>query len=421
MTNQAEEAVIGGLLLDSDLLSDIEWLRAEMFQTPFYGKVWELMTELKTFDVITLCESSEEMAGNMPLLTDLASNCASIVNFEHYAQIIRDKYLTRTAQNKLIEVCQKHANGYDYQAMLADAEQVLSTAEVCNESEESFNSIIKNALDGIEERFKSEGAVCGLSSGLRDLDSLVGGFGAGHLVIVAGRPKMGKTTFAINTICNTIKTDAGVVVFFSLEMSEDEIMQKKLSNLGGINSTKIRSGKLVDDDWQKLTKAIAQLKDKPVHLIAKAGIQLSELRARTKKIARTEKIALVVVDYLQLVRVAGAKSTFDEVSEVARQLKELAGDVQAPVMALSQLNRSLENRPDKRPVPSDLRSSGEIEQAADAMLFPYRDEVYNEDTDDKGIAEIGVIARHSPGGRVRVIADLAHTAFRDLDHNHMQG
>ena len=272
-------------------------------------------------------------------------------------------------------------------------------------------------MQKIDELFHSSEALTGISTGFSDLDKRTMGLHGGSLVIVAARPSMGKTTFAMNLVESVIfNTDLPALVF-SMEMPADQLLLRMLSSIGGVDQGRVRSGKLEDEDWPRLTSAITQLNEKLLYIDDSAALPPSELRARARRVARDHggKMGLIMVDYLQLMRVPGFDNRVNEVAEISRSLKALAKELDCPVVALSQLSRNLESRPNKRPIMSDLRESGSIEQDADLIMFIYRDEVYNADSKDKGTAEI-IIAkqRNGPIGTSR-LAFLGHlTKFQTL-------
>ncbi len=280
------------------------------------------------------------------------------------------------------------------------------------------NDILTKAIDRIDTLFNSSDAITGVSTGFADLDEKTSGLQPADLIIVAGRPSMGKTTFAMNLVENAVlRTDKAVLVF-SLEMPADSIVLRMLSSLGRIDQTKVRSGKLDDDDWPRLTSAVNLLNDRKLFIDDTAGISPSEMRARTRRLVREHgDLALIMVDYLQLMQIGGSsgENRTNEISEISRSLKGLAKEFNCPVVALSQLNRSLEQRPNKRPVNSDLRESGAIEQDADVIMFVYRDEVYHPETEYKGVAEIIIgKQRNGPIGTTRLAFIGKYTRFENL-------
>ena len=270
---------------------------------------------------------------------------------------------------------------------------------------QQVNPLLTKVVEKIDELIKSKGGVTGLTTGFKDLDKKTSGLQKSDLIIVAGRPSMGKTTFAMNLAENALLNQDLPVLVFSLEMPADSLIFRMLSSVGRIDQSRLRSGQLEDEDWPKLTAAIAKLKDRPLLIDDSIGLSPTEMRARARRVVREYGgLALIVVDYLQLMQIKGyGDNRVGEISEISRSLKVMAREFECPVIALSQLNRGLEQRPNKRPVMSDLRESGAIEQDADIIAFVYRDEVYNEDTQDKGVAEIIIgKQRNGPIGTVRL-------------------
>jgi replicative DNA helicase len=280
--------------------------------------------------------------------------------------------------------------------------------------------VITKAIERIDELYQSDSAITGLSTGFSDIDMMTAGLQPSDLIIIAGRPSMGKTTFAMNIVEHAVISNEKPVVVFSMEMPADALVNRMLSSLGRINQTKMRTGQLDDDDWPRLTSAVSLLKDRPLFIDDNAALSPTEVRSRSRRIAREHgPLGLIMIDYLQLMQVKGfAENRAGEISEISRSLKALAKELSVPVIALSQLNRSLEQRPNKRPVMSDLRESGSIEQDADVIAFIYRDEVYNEDSPDKGVAEIIIgKQRNGPIGIRRLAFIGKYTKFEDLAHD----
>ena len=279
-------------------------------------------------------------------------------------------------------------------------------------------------VDKIDELYHQDGAITGLSTGFTDLDGMTSGLQPADLVIVAGRPSMGKTTFAMNLVENAAMISELPVIVFSLEMPAEQLMMRMLSSLGRIDQTRMRSGQLVQEDWDKLMSAVKMLKDRKLFIDDTGGISPTEMRSRVRRIAREHGgVALIMVDYLQLMQIPGfSEGRTNEISEISRSLKAIAKEMNCPMVALSQLNRSLEQRPNKRPVNSDLRESGAIEQDADVISFVYRDEVYHEDSPHKGIAEIIIgKQRNGPIGTCRLAFIGKFTRFEDLAPDAYQG
>lgn len=438
---EAEQAVLGGLMLDNRRFDEVaEVITAADFYRQdhrlIYAAVERLASESEPLDVVTLAEYLEragdiEDAGGLSYLAELAEKTPSAANIRAYAQIVAERSILR----QLIEVSGGivdsafNPQGRSSSDLLDEAERNVFRIAEARTKEGSgpkpINPILTQALSRIEELFESGDKVTGLTTGFTDLDEWTSGMQPSDLVIVAGRPSMGKTTFAMNVVENALLSTGQPILVFSMEMPADAIVMRMLSSLGRIDQTRMRSGKLEEDDWPRLTSAVSLLKDKPLYIDDTPGLSPTEMRSRARRIARENdgKIGMIMVDYLQLMRVPGnTEGRTAEISEISRSLKGLAKELSCPVMALSQLNRSLEQRPNKRPVNSDLRESGAIEQDADVIMFVYRDEVYNEDTQDKGIAEIILgKQRNGPIGTVRLAFIGKYTKFEDLAHGDYGG
>lgn len=438
---EAEQAVLGGLMLDSskwDLVAE-SCAAADFYRHEhrlIFTAIERLAGEGDTLDVVTLAEWLErsgdlEAAGGLSYLGDLVEQTPGASNVKAYASIVRERAVVR----RLIEVSGGIADsaynpkGRTSAELLDEAERnVFQIAE--SHAREgsgpiSINPILTKTIARIEELFETEGSLTGLTTGFRDLDEMTSGFQPSDLIIVAGRPSMGKTAFSMNLVENALLHTGKPVLVFSMEMPADALIMRMLSSVGRIDQTRIRRGNLQEDDWPRLTSAVSLLKDKPLYIDDTAALSPTDLRSRARRVAREcgGQLGMVMVDYLQLMRVPGStEGRTAEISEISRSLKGLAKELDCPVVALSQLNRSLEQRPNKRPVNSDLRESGAIEQDADVIMFIYRDEVYNEDTPDKGIAEIIIgKQRNGPIGSIRLAFLGNLTKFEDLAHGDYGG
>jgi replicative DNA helicase len=386
--------------------------------------------------VVTLAEFLEragdlEDAGGLSYLAELAEKTPGAANIRAYAQIVQERSVLRQLVDASGQIADAAFNpqGRTSSEILDEAERnVFRIAEGRakeGSGPKTINPLLANTLGRIEELFENGELTTGLTTGFADLDEWTSGMQPADLLIVAGRPSMGKTTFAMNVVENALLKSGQPILVFSMEMPAEALVMRMLSSLGRIDQTRIRSGRLEEDDWPRLTSAVSLLKDKPLYIDDTPALSPTEMRSRARRIARENggTIGMIMVDYLQLMRVPGnTEGRTAEISEISRSLKGLAKELSCPVMALSQLNRSLEQRPNKRPVNSDLRESGAIEQDADVIMFVYRDEVYNEDTPDKGIAEIIIgKQRNGPIGTIR-LAFLGHlTKFEDLAHGDYGG
>lgn len=429
---EAEQAVLGGLMLDNSAWDDV----AELLQdVDFYRHEHQLIFAVmqrhvetgKPIDVVTLVEALDslnelEAAGGVEYLSDLASHARGTANIIAYGQIIRERATLRTLIRVSNEIADNAFNpaGREAAEVLDLAEQKvfqIADSRARDGGPQQVNPLLTQVVEKIDELIKSKGGITGLATGYKDLDKKTSGLQKSDLIIVAGRPSMGKTSLAMNLAEHAVLNQDGPVLVFSLEMPAESLIFRMLSSIGRIDQGRLRSGQLEEDDWPRLTSAIARLKDRPLLIDDTVGLSPTEMRARARRVVREHgPLALVVVDYLQLMQVKGfGDNRVGEISEISRSLKTLAREFECPVIALSQLNRSLEQRPNKRPVMSDLRESGAIEQDADIIAFVYRDEVYNEDTPDKGIAEIIIgKQRNGPIGTVRLGFLGQYTRFENL-------
>jgi replicative DNA helicase len=427
---QGEQAVLGGLMLNSDAWNEIsDKISSEDFYRREHQLIFKAMRALseadQPLDVVTIAEELERRAelsdvGGMPYLGMLANETPTASNVPAYARIVREQSVMR----QLIRVGNKIADsgyrpeGRPVDDLLDQAEtEVFKIAEQKDKGRQGFQNIqalLTKTVDKIDELFNSDDALTGVSSGFNDFDGRTSGLQKADLVIVAGRPSMGKTTFAMN-MCENVAIGAGVpVAIFSMEMPAEALTMRMISSLGRINQQAVRSGKLEDDDWPRVTSAVNILSQAKIFIDDSAALTPNEIRARCRRLQKEHgQLGMVMVDYLQLMRAPEAgDNRVNEISAISRGLKALAKELNCPVVALSQLNRSLEQRPNKRPVMSDLRESGAIEQDADLIVFIYRDEVYNEDSPDKGKAEI-IIAkqRNGPIGTVNLTFQGQFTRF----------
>lgn len=427
---QAEQSVLGGLMLDNETWDQIA---DRVGEGDFYRREHQLIFRAiaalaevsKPFDVITLSEELEKHGeldggGGLAYLGTLAKDTPSAANIRAYADIVREHSVTR----QLIRVGTKIADsgfqpeGRSSTELLDDAErQVFEIAEQRTKAGGGFASIrtlLTKAVDRIETLFQQDDPITGVATGFTDFDSRTAGLQPADLIIVAGRPSMGKTTFAMNIAENVAIGSKLPVAVFSMEMPGDALAMRMMSSLGRIDQHRVRTGKLSDDEWPRLTSAVSLLSEAKLFIDDTPALTPMELRARARRLMRDQKeLGLIVIDYLQLMHAPSAgENRTNEISFISRSLKALAKELNVPIVALSQLNRSLEQRTNKRPIMSDLRESGAIEQDADLVVFIYRDEVYNEDSPDKGMAEIIIgKQRNGPIGIVRLTFQGQYTKF----------
>lgn len=433
---EAEQSVVGGLLLSERAWDDIAGsINEDDFYREDHRLLFRGLADLadtgKPRDLVTLTEWLRqrdllEKAGGATYLGNLAADIPSAANIKAYAEIVRERSIMR----QLIRAGdQITTSGFNPEGQTAD--DLLGTAEKeifaiaergrkGGEGPVGLNALLTKAVNQIEKLVQNEGAFSGTPTGLIEFDKMTNGLQPADLLILAGRPSMGKTSLAMNIVENVAIKEKVPVAVFSLEMPAEQLVIRMISSWGRVDQTRLRSGRLTEDDWPKITSAIGIMNENARLFIDDTpALSPSEMRARARRLKREHDIGLVVVDYLQLMQVPGTKENrTNEISEISRQLKAMGKELNVPVIALSQLNRAVEQRDNKRPRMSDLRESGGIEQDADVIMFVYRDEVYNEDSDDKGVAEIIIgKQRNGPLGTART-AFLSHlTRFENLqDH-----
>ncbi len=423
---EAEQSVLGGLLLDNHAWEKIADLMGEGdFYRYDHRLIWRAIAKLidggRPADVITVSErleSTNELSevGGLAYLATLAQNTPSAANIRRYGEIVRERSVMRQLVTVGTEIVESafHPMGRDAAQLLDEAEgKVFKIAESTAKSEQGFLAmpeILAEVTDKIDLLYSRDNPdeVTGVPTGFIDLDEKTSGLQPGDLIIVAGRPSMGKTAFSMNLAENVAIHTGLPVAVFSMEMPAAQLATRMLGSVGRLDQHKLRTGRFNDDDWDRFGKAVGVLAETKIHIDETPGLTALELRARTRRLARQYggKLGLVVIDYLQLMSGsahATQQNRTAEISEISRSLKSLARELSVPVIALSQLNRSVEQRPNKRPMMSDLRESGAIEQDADLIIFMYRDEYYNPDSPDKGLAEV-IIGKHrnGPTGIVRL-------------------
>lgn len=420
---EAEQSVIGGLLLDNERWDTVAERVSEVdFYTRPHRLIFEgaklLLNSSMPLDLITLSEHLEkknqlEEVGGFAYLAELAKNTPSAANISAYANIVRERAMVRNLISVANEIADSgfEPEGRSSNELIDIAEtKIFAISESRTSKQEGpqkVEVVLNKTLERIELLLKTpQNGVTGLDTGFADLNKKTAGLQGSDLVIVAARPSMGKTTFAMNLCENVAVSQDKPVLIFSLEMPAEQIMMRMLASLSRVDQTKIRTGQLDDEDWARISSTMGMLMEKKnMYIDDSSGLTPTEVRSRARRIAREAGgLSMIMVDYLQLMRVPGLQDNRTlEIAEISRSLKALAKELDVPVVALSQLNRSLEQRADKRPVNSDLRESGAIEQDADLIMFIYRDEVYNAQSDLKGIAEIIIgKQRNGPIGSVRL-------------------
>ncbi|MDI3538426.1 MAG: replicative helicase [Bacillota bacterium] len=426
---EAEQSVLGAMLLDAEAVyTAAEILRPEDFYQENHQHIFRIMTELSSrgvsCDLVTVSEALRqegrlEAVGGIAYLSDLAASVPSTANAEHYARIVAEKSLLRQlirAANKIIE--ESYSAAEEAAAILDDAERAILNVAQRRSGQELVHvrEALVEAYDRIEYLAQNQGVVPGLSTGFRDLDRLTSGLQPADFIVVAARPSMGKTSFCLNIAQHVAAVEKRPVALFSLEMSREQLVQRLLAAEARIPGQKLRTGALDEEDWPRLVAAMGRLAELPIFIDDSPAMTVMEIRAKARRLVAEQGPGLIIIDYLQLIQGTGrSENRQQEISEISRSLKALAREVKSPVVALSQLSRAVEQRQDKRPVLSDLRESGAIEQDADLVAFIYRDEYYNPDTEKKGIAEVIISKqRNGPTGVVQLAFLKDFTLFHNL-------
>jgi replicative DNA helicase len=424
-----ERALLGGLLKDPGQLGEVaELLSPSAFSRPPHENLFALMLELQERKVYgDLTVVIDEMGRREPKDYDgvayvaaLPDACPSVENLVHYAERVREASVRRRlveAARRIVEVVRNEPK--DLPTLLDEAERaIFDVTQLSGRSDwHELSTVIDEQFVAIQQRATAPDHVVGVSTGFYDLDRMLAGLHKGTLNILAARPAMGKTALALNMAMAA--ASVGAVGIFSLEMSRQELASRILCAVSKVDAGRVRTGKLVASDWSRLTEGVEGMRALPIEIDDTPGLTISQLRSKARRlITKRRKISLLVVDYLQLMQgTGGAKESRENIiSNISRGLKILSKELEVPILALSQLNRSLESRTDKRPLPSDLRESGAIEQDADVIMFIYRDELYNKDTPDQGIAEV-IVAKQRAGatGTVKLVFDGKYTLFRNYD------
>ena len=429
---EAEQAVLGGLMLEAqswdrivDRVRETDFYRYE--HQMIFRMIHRLTEQHKPIDVLTVSAILREMqlletAGGESYLFELANNTPSAANIAAYADMVRERAVLRQLIAAASNISENafHPQGRSITELLDHAERsvfAISDQGGRGQGPSSIKNYLTRTMDRIDTLFHANTSITGVSTGYHDFDNMTSGLQPADLVILAGRPSMGKTTLAMNIAENVAIKNRLPVLLFSMEMSGETIVMRLLSSLCRIDQLRLRTGKLADEDWPRMSSTVSMLSEAPLFIDDTPALSPAEMRARARRLAKEQgKLGLIVVDYLQLMQVPGFnENRTAEISEISRSLKALAKELATPIVALSQLNRGLEQRADKRPVMSDLRESGALEQDADLIVFIYRDEVYNEHSNDRGTAEI-IIAkqRNGPIGKVRLTFMGQYTCFENF-------
>lgn len=430
---EAEQAVLGAMLLSHDaVIVAMEKLQSQDFYRDVHRIIFEAMEHLhrenKEIDVITLPDELKRMkklddVGGLEYVLNLPNLVGSAANIEYYANIVAEKALARNLISTCTELTTEAYDGQkETEALLDDAERrILQLSDTKNRGDfASVGAVVEVTLDKITKLYENKAGLTGLPTGFRDLDRMTSGLQPSDLILVAARPSMGKTAFTLNIAQNVGVRQHKTVAFFSLEMSQEQLVQRLLCQIAHIDSQKLRTGQLnSDEEWTRLTDACDKLYESPIYIDDTPGISVAEMRSKARRLKSEHGLELIIVDYLQLMQGRNAESRQQEISEISRSLKALARELKVPLIALSQLSRSVESRQDKRPMLSDLRESGALEQDADIVSFLYREDYYDKETENQHITEV-ILAKHrnGPVGSVKLYFKNEFTLFLNLDTQH---
>ena len=427
---EAEQAILGSMLTDKDaVMAALEVLKEDSFYREDNKLIFSAITSLyaknEPIDIITVKAELAEMGaldrvGGLEYLVELPERVPTTANVERYVKIVDEKAMLRrliASANELVSLGYDESENVDNIMDMAEKKIFDLASKKNTKGYAVMKDILVESFAELERLYNQKGNVTGISTGFYDLDNVTAGLHNSDLLIVAARPAMGKSAFAINLAANAAILSKVPVVIFNLEMSKEQIGNRILCSEALVDSNKIRTGQLEDDDWVKLAQTLGRMSDAPIYIDDTPGISVMEIRAKCRKLKLEKNIGLIVIDYLQLISGSGKKNTSreQEISEISRSLKILAKELNVPVIALSQLSRTAEKRDDKRPMLSDLRESGAIEQDADIVMFLYRDDYYNEDTEKKNVAEV-ILAKHRGGstGTVELAWLPSYTKFANL-------
>ncbi|SEH40865.1 MULTISPECIES: replicative DNA helicase [unclassified Selenomonas] len=428
---EAEKAVLGAMLIKKDAIIEVqEILRPEDFYREAHKVAYEAMLKLtdneEAVDIVTLTEELRkeeqlERVGGVRFVTDIANTVPTAANISYHAKIVKEKAELRRLIDAATAIAAAAYEDTDEVANIMDEAEKRILAVAAGQSTDGFEpmkAILLRTFERINDLYDSKGNITGISTGFKDLDHITSGLQPSDLVLVAARPSMGKTAFTLNMASYIGLHNLGTVAFFSLEMSKEQLMQRMLCSEGGIDAQRLRTGQLDDDEWTRLVETANRLNSAPIYIDDTAGITVMEMRSKARRLKAEHGLSVIFIDYLQLMQGRASKNSDNrqqEISEISRSLKALARELNVPVIALSQLSRSVESRQVKRPMLSDLRESGSLEQDADIVMFLYREDYYDKDTEAKNITEV-IIAKHrnGPVDTIKLFFQKEFTKFRDL-------
>lgn len=430
--DDAERSVVGSMMLDRDAIAAVsDILHKDDFYNRQYGVLFDaimaLYSEGVETDLVTLVNRLAQMEvppelRSVEFISDIVAGVPTSANVKYHAEIVRDKASLRHLIKVTEEITSScYLDKEDVDDVMQEAEKRIFevTQQKGSREFENIKDVVLRTLKSIELAAKQTGIVTGVSTGFRDLDYKTAGLQPSDLILIAARPSMGKTAFALNMAENIVLRGDTMIAMFSLEMSKEQLVKRMLAMDSKVDSQKIRTGNLEDEEWGRLVGSVRNIGNSKLIIDDTPGISITELRSKCRKLKVEHNLGLVIIDYLQLMSSGKrSESRQQEISEISRSLKALAREIEAPVVALSQLSRAVEQRPDKRPMLSDLRESGAIEQDADVVMFLYRDEYYNQDSEEKGVAEIIIgKQRNGPTGSVKLAWLSQFTKFGDLEYD----
>lgn len=426
---EAESAVLGAMLLDREAIAkSIEQLEDEAFYSSAHKKIYKTIVKLydesEAVDIVTLIDELKkknvlDTIGGPAYITELANSIPTAANIEYYAKIVREKYLLRCLINTATQIVSESFEGtLEIEELLDKAEKLIFDITSSHKREmyvAEMKDVVKESIETIDRLYQRKENITGIPTGFHDIDVMTAGFQKSDFIVLAGRPSMGKSALAISMMEYVGVTEKIPCVYFSLEMSRDQLAQRMLCSIAGVNAHKVRTGFFSQTDWPKLVSAAGKLSESPILIDDTPGISALELRAKARRLKAKYDIKLVIVDYLQLMKGVKAENRQQEISEISRSIKALARELNIPVIGISQLSRAVEQRSDHRPQLSDLRESGAIEQDADIVMLLLREEYYNPTEENKGLAEV-IIAkqRHGPVGAVKMAFLPEYTKFCNL-------